>query len=184
MRPLSALIFWVVLATVLATVYGYWYEVVAQESANAAQLAAEIQNKNQATLAAQAAQIALADLDASEGMVNAYFVSEAQVVPFLEDLQARGKEAGANVKVASVSTDKAGSRAILKVSLQITGPFSSIMGTVGRIEYAPYAITTSSFSVSKLNNTEDSWIGTLNITVGSTATVPAAPKEQPKTSAT
>jgi hypothetical protein len=170
MKPFSALIFWVVTFAALFSGYSYWYGVVAKESENAARLATEIETKSQATLAAQAAQAAIADLAASESSINNYFVSEAQVVPFLEDLQAHGKAAGANVKVSSVSTAKVSGHPVLVISLQISGPFSAVMSGVGRIEYAPYAITTTAFSIGKTGGTkEDAWTATLNINVGSTA---------------
>jgi hypothetical protein len=118
--------------------YGIWYTTVSKKSAQAASLAVEIQTKHQDSERIKAAKDELQKIAAEESLVNGYFVSTNDVVPFLETLQKTGKNLGSTVEVVSVSADPGKPHAHLNLSLSITGTFDSVERTLGALEYSPY----------------------------------------------
>ncbi|OGG78451.1 hypothetical protein A3A36_02025 [Candidatus Kaiserbacteria bacterium RIFCSPLOWO2_01_FULL_52_12b] len=180
MKP-SLIQFGIALVIGIAALVGYnvWQGVVMAQSAALADLENQIAEKTDTTNRAAAARSALADMAGDEAIVQGYFVSDTGVVPFIDDLESRGRALGTAVTVASVSTSGIGARTTLALSLTIIGGFDAVMRTVGAIEYAPHNITISSFSLGQAD--KDSWRVDLKLSVGSspattaTSTKPLSP---------
>ncbi len=160
----------VCLATVAA--YGFWYSVVSSKSAEVAGLQDQITTESENVSRIASARVALAEIAGDEKAIQGYFVSEADVVSFINDLEQRGFAEKATVHVLSVSQGGSPSRPALLVALTIKGTFDSVMRTVGDIEYAPYALSITSLSVG--NDGKNVWHADLNVTVGSVSQAPAA----------
>jgi len=176
--------------------YGSWYAIVSARSAEAAQLATDIQTKDQDASKLQAAKAALASLEGDEAAIGAHFVSTADVVPFLEGLQAEGSKLGTTVSIASVSADTDATRPTLALSLQINGSFSAVLRTLGAVEYAPYFVSVSDLSLSTAPATPATasapaepagWSATVSLVVGavsSASSTPAKPAAATSTATT
>lgn len=147
--------------------YGYWYAIVGAKSVAVASLGDAVVIKTETANRAASLRASLADIADDEATIQSYFVPETGIVAFIDSLQARGTEQGATVTVLSVSASTATTEPSFVLSLSIDGTFSAVMSTVGAIEYAPYALTVSSLSVTK---NKDEWHANLNLIVGSTAT--------------
>jgi len=176
--------------------YGSWYAVLSGRSAEAADLAQQIQSKDEDAARLKAAKTALASIQSDEALIGNYFVSTSDVVPFLEGLQATGSHLGANVVIASVSADTLAGRPTLALTLQITGSFDAVLRTLGRVEYAPYFVSVSDLSLTTVPATVASanapttlagWAATASLIVGaksaasSTPAVPSAATSTPST---
>ncbi len=118
--------------------YGFWYASVSKKTAEASTLASDIQTKHQDSERVKAAKDELQKIATQESLVNGYYVETSDVVPFLETLQTTGKNLGSTVEVVSVSADPGKPHTHLNLSLSITGPFDSVVRTLGALEYAPY----------------------------------------------
>lgn len=152
--------------------YGVWYARVAGESAEAASLAAQISDKTETAERASAVRTALAELSASESVVQGYSLSESTIVPFLTALESLGSAVGAKVDVLSVGTGKGN---VLAVSLKIAGSFDAVMRTIGSVEYAPYDISFKSVTLAEGGDTDTpTWSASVLMQVGSTASTSAA----------
>lgn len=130
--------------------YGVWYHMVDSKSARAAELAALIETKTATQMRASALRAELAQLQSDEALVRQFFVSADTIVSFLEQLQKYGSSAGSSVKVQSVSATSVGGQPLLTILLTISGPFSGVMQTVGRIEFAPYDLSVTSLAINAL----------------------------------
>jgi hypothetical protein len=163
--------------------YGIWYRVVAAESEHAAELKAQIETKSATQARAAALRAAIGQLVSDEALIGKYLVSAGAVVGFLEELEGYGAPAGSAVKVLSVSPGNAGGKPVFQIALTISGTFSAIMNTVGRIEYAPYHISVTSLAVNA-NTTPSAdadasltqkWTANMAISVGSIPTASSTP---------
>lgn len=150
---------------VAALAYFFLYEAVSAKSAEAAQLQTQINEKTQARARVTAAQAALSEIAADETAVRAYFVPEAAVVPFIDDLESRGRVLHTTVAVTSVAAKQVEHRPSLVLSLTINGSFDAVMRTVGAIEYAPYDISVSSLTLTLADG--GNWQAGLGVLVGS-----------------
>lgn len=157
----------IALATSAAALAGYavWYGVVSDKSREVASLENQIMAASETVSRVASARAALTEIAGDEMKVRSYFVPEAGVVAFINDLEARGLARGAVIDVASVSTGGSLSRPALMLSVSIKGTFDSVMRTVGSIEYAPYDVSVSSFSIRQ--DVEDMWRADLGLKVGS-----------------
>ncbi len=173
--------------------YLFVYVDVQSESAKAAGLAAEIQDKSQTSTRVSQAKSELAQLAPQEASINQYFVSPTDIVPFLEQFGKTGDFLGAKVDVVSVSATPGKPYGTLSLSVKITGSFEAVMRTLGSIEYGPYDITTNSVTLSSSVTPNSGstpttgkpvWTATLTLTIGTQASVdkPAAPAQTSVTS--
>lgn len=181
-RPL---VHFFVLLSVLAVAgvgYGVWYAAIASESAVVAGLDAQIRAKTDAAARIAAARSALTEIAGDEAEVQGYFVSETDVVPFIDDLESRGSSLGADVRVLSVSVASVGLHPTLALSLTASGPFDAVMRTLGTIEYAPYAIAVQNVSLSQ--SAKGQWHADVSLVVGSVATGTSTPAALPQKTAT
>lgn len=168
------------------TAYGIWYTTVSKKSAEAASLAAEIQTKHQDSERIKAAKDELLKISTDEALVNGYFVSTNDVVPFLEALQSTGKNLGATVEIVSVSADPGKPHAHLNLSLSITGSFDSVVRTLGAFEYSPYDATLQSLTLDTPQTGTGKaalWTAAATFFIGTTNS-PQTPVVAPKPAAT
>jgi Tfp pilus assembly protein PilO len=154
-----------IICAMVFLVHGFLYTVIAKKSTTAAELQNQIDLKREKIKNIASSRAALSGIAKEESVVNKYFVSESEVVSFIADLQASGLSQGAVVKVLSVSTGNANMRPSLTLSLTIAGAFDAVMKTVGMIEYSPYYLTISKFSISK--DDKKTWKSDIEIVAGS-----------------
>ena len=69
------------------------------------------------------------------------------------------------MKVLSVSAGGTNARPTLTLAVTVTGAFDAVMRTAGSVEYAPYDISISKFSVMKSD--KKNWLANLELVVGS-----------------
>lgn len=145
--------------------YGVWYAVVAAKSASVADLQNQIDTKTEAEGRVASARAAIAEVASDENVIRSYFVPKTGVVAFINNLEASGQSQGTKIDVLSVSAGT-GAQSTLELSLAVNGTFDAVLRTVGAIEYAPYDISLSSFSLAQ--DAENNWRADLGIVVGST----------------
>lgn len=158
---------------VAGAAYSFMYSAVSAKSAEAAQLQNQIRAKTEAAARVSAAKAALAEVAADEAIVRAYFVPESAVVPFIDDLESRGRALKAVVSVTSVAAKPIAGHPALSLSLTIDGSFDSVMRTVGAIEYAPYDVSVSALSLDRVEGA--GWHAGLGLIVGSASSTPGVP---------
>lgn len=147
--------------------YAYGYTYVANESAQAAELAATIEAKKATVDRSSLIRAALLKLGEDEARIKNYFVSEENIVAFLSELQSLGQSLGTKVEIVSVAASKDVTRPVLTVSLRIEGAFDALSRTIGAIEYAPYAITVTSANLSATPTSENTlWSTAMTLEVG------------------
>lgn len=145
--------------------YVVWYGIVSDKSREVAGLQNQIIAASETISRIASARAALTEIAGDEAKVQSYFVSETGVVSFINELEARGFARESTIDVTSVSTGGSPSRPMLILTLSIQGTFDSVMRTVGSIEYSPYDISVSSFSIGQ--DLKDTWRATLGLKVGS-----------------
>ena len=161
--------FFIALVTGIAVFVGYgvWYAVISEKSTAVAGLQNQIDTKTETAGRVASARAAISEIAGDEATVQNYFVPKNGVVSFINGLEAQGQANGsAAVSVLSVSTGSKGTHQTLILSLTIKGTFDAVMRTVGAIEYAPYDLSISSFSL--VQDTKNSWNANLGLIVGST----------------
>ena len=148
--------------------YAVWYAAVANKSAAVASLESRIAAKTETASRIASARSALSGIAGDEDVVQNYFVPETGVVSFINSLEAHGKALESSVSVLSVSTEEQETRPMLLLALSIEGTFDAVLRTVGTIEYAPYDLFVSEFSIGQ--NAKNKWRADLKIRVGSIKT--------------
>jgi hypothetical protein len=179
-RPMIACAAALVLFLATLVVYLGWYGSVVAESDQAQNIANEITIRSRAELRITAARTALANLAIAESTVAGYFVAQANIVPFIEELQSLGATAGANVSVLSVSAGPsiptAAGTAVastpITITLSITGSFDHVVRAAGAIEYAPYDLEVSSLALAQKDG---AWQANMTVVVGSIASAAPLP---------
>lgn len=151
--------------------YVTWYSIVSDESQHVADLQSQIDAANKNVNQIAAARIALTEIADDEATVQSYFVPDTGVVSFINNLEQLGTTQKANVTVLSVSASGT-STPTLALTLSVTGTFDSVMRTVGLIEYAPYDLSITKFSIVEAD--KNSWLATVSLTVGSAPPTPQA----------
>lgn len=155
------------LALLFLSIAGYiaWYSTVAAKSSEATRLERQITAASENVRTIASVRTAFAEMAGDETKVRSYFVPEESVVSFINDLEARSLAQKTTLRVLSVSTGGTPERPVLLLSLSVEGTFDAAMRTVGAIEYAPYAISVSAFSVDMKE--KGVWTVALNLAVGS-----------------
>jgi len=160
-------------ALVLAsTLYGWWYGTVERESSLSAEEVKTIAEKSETEQRAQSIATAFSKLESSKGAVQAYFISENNIVDFLTELEQVGVTTGARVHTLSVSPPRTKSDAVVSVNISIEGSFDATLRTLGAIELAPYALALSGVTMSRSG---EGWSLTTTVMVGSTLSSGATP---------
>lgn len=153
--------------------YGFWYAKVSDKSREVAEVQSQIVVATENVSRVVAARAALAKIADDEAKVQSYFVPEASVVAFINNLEALSLSQKTELNVLSVSTGGTSTHPTLRFTLSIKGTFDAVMRTVGAIEYAPYGISVSGLSVAQ--DAKDIWHAALDLSVGSVVSA-AAPK--------
>jgi hypothetical protein len=166
-----------VLLIIAIAAYSFEYSLIGTQSAQAAALATSIAQKTQVSQNIALERSQLTALKSQEATINQYFISTTDVVPFLEQLASTGNYFGSTVTVSSVAATPGTPYGQLNISLQIVGPFDSVLRTIGAIEYGPYATTLTSLSLSTPTGTgtapSQKWTANAFFTIGA-QTTPAA----------
>ena len=147
--------------------YAVAHAVVAKAGARVVAASEQIKQKNEEAKEIRKARTELTALSESEARVTGYFVSQDAVVPFLEEIGSMGKAFGSTVEVVSVTEDITETgRTMLDLSLQISGSFSSVMRTVGNLEYGPYDIALTNLSLDATSAKDNIWTASATYQVG------------------
>lgn len=154
-------------------VYGIAYSAVTAKNSAVVALQNNIDARKEAATRISYARVALSEISGDEAIIQNYFVPEAGVVAFIDDLQARGRAENASVAVLSVSTDIAGARPMLVLSISIKGIFDAMMRTIGSIENAPYDISLSALSI--VQDGKNEWHADAKLVVGSSISSTTTP---------
>lgn len=147
--------------------YFFCYSLVERTSTEANVLAKDIRTKSQDSARIAVAKATLASLADDEASVQEYLVPTNEIVPFLESLEQTGKGFGAKVEVVSVSADRGEGQGRLALSLRITGPFDSVLRTLGAIEYGAYdsALTSLAFDTTS-GDLVPEWNAAVTLNIG------------------
>lgn len=145
--------------------YGTWYAVIATTSTAAAELQNRIITRNETANRVALARSALIEIAADEVAVRGHFVPETDVVAFINNLEARGLAQGSSVNVLSVEKGGIPTHQTLNLTLTVKGSFDAVMRTVGTIEYAPYDLSISQFSLAR--GDKNNWHADFKLLVGS-----------------
>ena len=148
--PLSHILIVCFVGVIVFVGQGFWYSVIAEKSSAVATLQSQINTKSETVNRIAYSRAELAKIADDEIIVRNYFVSENDVVAFIDGLQERGLSQGTVVKVLSVSAGGTGIRPTLTLAVTVTGAFDAVMRTIGSIEYAPYDLAISKLSVIKI----------------------------------
>src|SRR3989344_4876515 len=162
--PLAQLAFALALCAAVLGGYGVWYAAIADKSSVAATLENQITAKTEAEGRIASARATLDDIKGDESAVQGYFVSETNIVGFINYLEARGVAQEADVNVLSVSTGGDKAHSTLVVALTARGVFDAVMRAVGAIEYAPYDLSIKTLSVAHEN--KGTWRADLTLVAG------------------
>ncbi|MFA5744755.1 MAG: hypothetical protein WC887_00880 [Candidatus Paceibacterota bacterium] len=150
--------------------YGFWYVGVAAKSVAVAELQNQIATKTETASRISIARAVIAGMIEDKAAVQGYFIPETGIVAFINELELQGQNQNTTVNVLSVSSDTLGTQPILLFSLAIKGSFDAVMRTVGTIEYMPYDLSISEFSLTQ--DEKNSWNANLSVRVGSVKTTP------------
>lgn len=166
MKPsIIRLLIWISVCAGSIAGYGFWFSVIAGESAVVAGLQNQIDTNMETAGRVAAARTTLAEIAGDESAVRNYFVQETEVVSFIDNLEARARAQTAVVKVLSVSAGNSSKRPAFILILAVSGTFDAVMRTVGATEYAPYDLSISKLSLNKEG--KNKWSANLELTVGS-----------------
>jgi hypothetical protein len=176
--PLIHLIVWACVCAAALVGYSVWFAAVESKSMAVAALENKIKTKNETSARVTEARAILAKIAEDESLVRGYFVPETKIVSFINALEGLSSEQKTEMKVLSVSTrgDAQHANLELRISASVQGAFDAVMRTVGAIEYAPYHISITKFSVT--NGEKDSWSASLELVVGSMPVIKQEADEQ------
>jgi len=163
--PLLHIIVWGLVCAAALSSFGYWYAVIAEKSLTVAELQGQIDGKIETANRISTARATLLEIAEDEAAVRNYFVPEAGVVAFINDLEKRARAQGATLKVLSVSAGVVAKQPVLILSLALEGGFDPVMRTLGAIEFAPYDLFISELTMGE--NGKGVWNASIKITVGS-----------------
>lgn len=147
--------------------YWVWYGMVEHESAQIVLLENQILTNAQTEKRVAAARASLSQIEGYETRIQNYFITETAVPSFIDTLQLQGEAQGTKISVLSVSKETVAGQSMLALALSIGGTFDAVMRTTGAIEYAPYAIMISGYSIQ--NDAANSWHASMTLFVGLSA---------------
>ncbi len=165
--PLPTLISASIVACIMLAACTLWYLFVQKTRTHVADLETQIEMKMAHAADIAKARASLVDIQGEERLMQGYFVSESEVVPFINTLQSEGRAIGAAVSVNSLSNGSVKARPTLVLSLSIGGSFDAVMRTIGAIESAPYDVVIGNISLGKTE--QGDWQATVALQVGSVA---------------
>lgn len=162
--------FIIALVFALAAAAGYvlWFLAFSAARDNARAAADEAGRIEREDAAIASAKETIASLESDEAALRAYFLSEADIVPFLEELERLGDALQSRVEVASV-TELGETTERLSLALRIEGSFEAVMRTLGAIEYGSRDMRIISTTLEALQEENESflWVATATFSVAS-----------------
>ncbi len=174
--PYAHLAVALIMGVIVVSGYVSWYVAVSQKSRDVAALQDQITAVSGNMSRIAMARTALAEIASDEKEIGDYFVSDSNVVSFINDIESLGTQEGTKVSVTSVS--KGGTRALpaLLVMLSIDGSFDQVMRTIGAVEYSPYALSLAALNVVHIaaeSGKVEHWHADVTLTVDSIPVAPA-----------
>ena len=91
----------------------------------------------------------LSDTGPQREVIASGFVSESELIDFIEDLEGSGRDVGAEVKVESATFSSSGQGSVPSFRLQASGSFDSIFKLMLVLENLPYEIDFEDLSLTK-----------------------------------
>jgi hypothetical protein len=171
-RSLAQLLVALGVLAIVCGIYALWYYEVEREAKQSAELQAQIQATIESAVTAAETSDTLASLAADEAAIEGYRIKLADIVAFLERIEATGRSLSTSVEVVSVA-DKPGSDGRMALTVRVIGSFDAVLRTLGAIEYGPYdsKVTTLTFDTPE---TGGAWtaIAALSVAVDATASKP------------
>lgn len=175
-RPFIPLLISAAIVIGAGALYGLGYYSLTELEERSVSLEGDIQTKTTLLNRATRARNELSSLENQEAALNQYSVARSAVVPFLENIEASGKDLGAVVDVLSVSDQVVEGHTRISLSLSITGSFDGVMRTLGSIEYSPYDGVVESVTIDSTPGTSGrTWNAAVIYSVGLRDTT-SAPK--------
>ena len=166
--PLVRLIVMIVLMSAVIGGYVAWYAAIVKLSVTSASIQSEIIKKTEMASRVSSARVALSEVSGEGYALQQYFVSETDVVAFIDNLEEHAKSQGSSITVRSVSKKTKSARPALALALSVEGTFDAVVRTVGIIEYFPYDISIDDFSLGR--DQDGIWHAELSLVVGSIKT--------------
>lgn len=136
-RSLAQLLVALGVLAVVGGLYTLWYYEVQREANKSGELQAQIQATVDSAVTAAETSDTLASLATDEAAIEGYRIKLADIVTFLERIEATGRSLSSSVEVVSVA-DKPGSDGRMLITVRIMGSFDTVLRTLGAIEYGPY----------------------------------------------
>ncbi len=169
MKPAALQLVVAVIVAILAIAgYAFWYGQVKALDAEAAGLVTEIAAKDVERTRSASARSAEADLASQESFIASKLVATADIVTFLEGLEATGRTYGATLRVASVTGGDNSPDGRISLSLSIVGSFDAVMRTIGAIESGPFASMVQDLSLDTSDG--ETWSATGIFIIGTAIT--------------
>lgn len=137
----------IVLTLMCVGAYVAWFFMFENARDRAEQLLAEVARIEREDAAIASTKGIAASLDADEALLQTYFVSQDDIVSFLEILEQAGEELGSIVDVASVSPGSGVDAGRVILALQVEGSFEAVMRTLGAFEYGPHDMRVRSLAL-------------------------------------
>lgn len=139
------------LLLLMLSAYAIWYRAVETRAQEATTLAEELQQRGEAGGRVALARKALEGLDADEATVHKYFITNEELVTFLESLERTGEQLGADIEVVAVQRGEGAQSTTITLALSIQGTFDVVLRTLGAIEYQPYDTRLTSVTLDTAN---------------------------------
>lgn len=172
--PLAASILAIILLALGIAGYAGLYSLIAAKSVAVVMRAHEIEAKSASVRETASIEAALAQIAVQEAVLRSYIVPEADAIALIDDLESRGRAFGTLVEIDSVAFSSPKARPALLFSLTITGAFDTVIRTLGSIEYAPYDLAVTGFTLSQGVEGDPSWIADVELSVGSATSTPSS----------
>ncbi|MDP2650115.1 MAG: hypothetical protein Q8P16_00955 [bacterium] len=168
-----------VFAALLIAAYAWLFLGVRATLADTAALVGETQLLARNNAHIQTVRKIVRDTAALRGELNSYFVGEHDIVAFLEDVEALGTYAGADVSVRSVESAGPLAKDVpieqLKMSLRADGALADVLHLLALLESLPKAITLEKAQIVR-RASDGLWQGTFDLSVAQ-ITIPPAEDE-------
>lgn len=157
-----------ILCVIVSIGYVAWYNLIKDTSMQIALTEDQLRAHTQTEKRIAAARASLTQIDGYDAKIRNYFLEESAVSAFIDKLQSDAENKKVKLEVLSVGKEPVSGHPMLSLTLSITGTFDAVMRTTGGIEYAPYAMSISAYSIQ--NQSPNVWHATMTLAVGLAST--------------
>ena len=159
-----------ILSAVFMAAYFFLFQIIRNGSEIIAQLNADKELQLQLKQRYLSNRSFLNSIISERAELDSYFVSEDDIVTFLEDVEVLGKKTGTTVTVDSVSEDEKLTNDTmfgkLNISIQSTGSWQGSIHTLSLLESMPKSVTIRSARISVASGGEEQiWRGVYEVAV-------------------